>query len=88
MITYDKLKADGKNFEILFISSDRSESSFTEYYDSMPGWFALPYKDKRCIQLTRLFCIHGRMLIMLTCIQCFDTVGWVIGMTISLNKNF
>jgi len=61
MVTYDKLKADGKNFEILFISSDRSEASFTEYYGSMPGWFALPYKDERCIQLTRLFGIQGNM---------------------------
>jgi len=64
MLTYDKLKADGKNFEILFISSDRSESSFTEYYGTMPGWFALPYKDERCIQLTRLFGIQGKMLIL------------------------
>jgi len=63
MVTYDKLKADGKNFEILFISSDRSESSFTEYYGTMPGWFALPYKDERCIPLTRLFGVQGKMLI-------------------------
>jgi len=60
MITYNKLKDEGKNFEIVFISSDRSESSFTEYYASMPGWFALPYKDERCIQLTRLFSIEGK----------------------------
>ena len=25
----------------------------------MPGWFALPYKDKRCIPLTRLFGVEG-----------------------------
>jgi len=62
LVTYDKLKAEEKNFAILFISSDRSESSFTEYYGSMPGWFALPYKDERCIQLTRLFGIQGEML--------------------------
>jgi len=61
MVTYEKLKADEKNLEIVFISSDRSEASFTEYYGSMPGWFALPYKDERCIQLTRLFGITGKM---------------------------
>jgi len=55
----NKLRNKGKNFEIVFISSDRSETSFTEYYASMPGWFALPYKDKRCIPLTRLFGVEG-----------------------------
>jgi len=63
LVTYDKLKGEGKNFEIVFISSDRSESSFTEYYASMPGWFALPYKDERCLQLTRLFGIEGRRIV-------------------------
>jgi len=65
MTTYEKLKADEKNFEILFVSSDRTESSFTEYYGTMPGWFALPYKDDRCLQLTRLFGIEGMMFISL-----------------------
>lgn len=34
-----------KNFEIIFISSDRDEESFEEYYGDMP-WFALAYKDR------------------------------------------
>merc|ERR1711972_976365 len=34
-----------KGMEIIFVSSDRDESSFSEYYGEMP-WVALPY-DKR-----------------------------------------
>ena len=63
LVTYEKLKADGKNLEIVFVSSDRSESSFTEYYGSMPGFCAVPYKDERCIQLTRLFGIEGAVIL-------------------------
>jgi len=59
LVTYEKLKENGKDFEVVFVSSDRSEASFTDYYGSMPGWLALPYKDVRCIQLTRLFGIEG-----------------------------
>lgn len=44
---YTKFK-DGENgnkFEIVFVSSDRDEGSFKEYYEEMP-WLALPY-DRR-----------------------------------------
>ena len=39
---------NGENFEIVFISSDRDEKSFKEYYETMP-WLALPfsYRDKK-----------------------------------------
>ena len=43
--TYNKLKAQGKNFEILFASSDRDQSSFDEYYGEMP-WLALPFGER------------------------------------------
>jgi len=40
---YEDFKAKGKaKFEIIFISSDRDEASFNEYYGTMP-WTALPY---------------------------------------------
>jgi len=38
---YAGLKAD-KNFEIVFVSSDKDEAAYKEYFGSMP-WLALPY---------------------------------------------
>jgi len=40
-----QLKKDGKAFEIVFVSSDRKEDQFTEYYNEQP-WLALPYADR------------------------------------------
>ncbi|XP_074643561.1 nucleoredoxin-like [Tubulanus polymorphus] len=56
--TYNKLKEDGLNFEIIFVSSDRSESSFDEYFSTMP-WLAIPFGDERCKKLTTMFTISG-----------------------------
>jgi len=41
---YNKVKAteNGAKFELVFISSDRDEASFTEYYNEMP-WLSLPF---------------------------------------------
>merc|ERR1712099_27863 len=36
---------DRGSFEIIFISSDRDESSWQEYFQEMP-WLALPFSDK------------------------------------------
>lgn len=41
---YKKLHAE-KNFEIVFVSSDKNEGEFQEYYKEMP-WLALPYSDR------------------------------------------
>lgn len=35
----------GNELEIIFVSSDRDESSFNEYYDEMP-WLALPFEAR------------------------------------------
>ena len=43
---YADLKSSGKKFEVVFISSDRDQSSFDEYYGEMP-WLALPYSDRK-----------------------------------------
>lgn len=43
--TYNKLKADGKKFEVIFASSDRDADSFAEYWGDMP-WAALPFDDR------------------------------------------
>jgi len=51
------LKAKG--LEIVFVSSDREDSAFTEYFKEMP-WLALDYSDrKRKEQLSNLFGVRG-----------------------------
>jgi nucleoredoxin len=48
-----------KGLEVVFVSSDRDESSFKEYFDEMP-WLALEYSDrKRKEELSTLFGING-----------------------------
>jgi nucleoredoxin len=57
--TYNKLKAEGKKFEIVFVSSDRDEAAFKEYLDEMP-WLALPYEDRsKKAELSDAFDVEG-----------------------------
>ncbi len=64
--TYNKLKDAGKNFEILFASSDQGEAQFKEYWGTMP-WLSLPFQDKRIEQLSARFEVEG------TCyVGCFS----------------
>jgi nucleoredoxin len=56
--TYNKLKEAGRNFEVIFVSSDRDEESMKEYYKEMP-WLAVPYDDPRQDQLSENFGIDG-----------------------------
>ena len=42
---YIKAKKNGAKFEIVFVSSDRDEKSFQEYYGEMP-WMALRFADR------------------------------------------
>jgi nucleoredoxin len=56
---YNKLKAEGKNFEIIFCSSDRDEESFGEYFGEMP-WLALPFSERgRKADLSSRFGVEG-----------------------------
>lgn len=43
--TYKKVKEANNDFEIVFVSSDRDEDAFKEYYAEMP-WMALDYLDR------------------------------------------
>ena len=36
----------GKAFDIVFVSSDKDDEAFTEYYGTMP-WKALPYPERK-----------------------------------------
>jgi nucleoredoxin len=56
--TYNKIKAAGKKFEIIFASSDQSEDQFKEYFHEMP-WLAFPFKDKRIAELSDLYDVEG-----------------------------
>jgi len=42
---YQKLKDDGKDVEVVFVSSDRSQEQFDEYFGEMP-WAAIPFNNK------------------------------------------
>uniref|UniRef100_A0A0B7BLJ8 Thioredoxin domain-containing protein n=1 Tax=Arion vulgaris TaxID=1028688 RepID=A0A0B7BLJ8_9EUPU len=56
---YKKLRADGKKFEVVFVSSDREEEACDEYYSQMP-WLILPYKDRqRKEQLSQKYGVRG-----------------------------
>jgi len=55
---YNKLKGDGKSFEIVFVSSDRDQSEFTGYFSEMP-WKAIPFGDPRIGVLKQKFSVRG-----------------------------
>jgi nucleoredoxin len=56
---YEEIKAAGKDFEIVFVSSDRDEKSFQEYFNEMP-WLALPYADRAAKnELSKVFGVEG-----------------------------
>jgi thiol-disulfide isomerase/thioredoxin len=56
---YKALKEAGKDFEIVFVSSDRDESAFKEYHSEMP-FVALPYgKRDEKEKLSEHFGVRG-----------------------------
>jgi len=56
--SYEKMTAAGKKWEIIFASSDRTESDFNEYFGEMP-WKALPHEDERKEELDSMFEVSG-----------------------------
>lgn len=57
---YDQLTGDGHedSLEIIFVSSDFNQSSFNEYYGSMP-WSAVPYGSAKAYELAQKFGVRG-----------------------------
>ncbi|KAF0922479.1 hypothetical protein E2562_037263 [Oryza meyeriana var. granulata] len=55
---YNKIKEKHNDFEIIFISSDRDQSSYDEFFSGMP-WLALPLGDERKQHLSKTFKIIG-----------------------------
>eukprot|EP00612_Vaucheria_litorea_P000219 CAMPEP_0171452890 /NCGR_PEP_ID=MMETSP0945-20130129/818_1 /TAXON_ID=109269 /ORGANISM="Vaucheria litorea, Strain CCMP2940" /LENGTH=321 /DNA_ID=CAMNT_0011977649 /DNA_START=613 /DNA_END=1578 /DNA_ORIENTATION=+ len=43
--TYEALKAQGKNLEIIYIGSDKEEKEHSEYSKTMP-WLSIPFKSR------------------------------------------
>lgn len=42
METYRSIKSAGKAFEIVFVSSDKTQEQFADYFSQMP-WLAIPF---------------------------------------------
>lgn len=55
---YKNIKAKDDAFEVIFVSSDRDEDSFTEFFSKMP-WLAIPFGDPRKESLARVFKVQG-----------------------------
>ncbi|XP_052146508.1 probable nucleoredoxin 1-1 isoform X2 [Oryza glaberrima] len=55
---YNKIKEKHNDFEIIFISSDRDQSSYDEFFSGMP-WLALPLGDERKQHLSKTFRVRG-----------------------------
>ncbi|KAJ8347712.1 hypothetical protein SKAU_G00263010 [Synaphobranchus kaupii] len=71
--SYRMVKESGQKFEIVFVSADRSEESFKQYFSEMP-WVAVPYADEgRRSRLNRLYGIQGIPTLIL-----LDTEGHMI----------
>jgi len=55
---YNQWNANGKQIEILFVSSDQEEHQFREYFDTMP-WTAIPFRDPIIEKLGEKFQVEG-----------------------------
>jgi len=57
--TYNKLKAERDDFELVFVSSDRDEDAFNEYFDTM-SFCALPYEYREAkATISKTFEVRG-----------------------------
>ena len=56
---YKEWNKTQKEIEIIFISSDKDESSFSEYFKEMP-WLALPFEERKIKdQLSKKYEVPG-----------------------------
>ncbi len=47
-----------RDFEVIFVSGDKTDEEYNEYYGEMP-WYALPRGDKRLAGLAKKFEVKG-----------------------------
>ena len=55
---YQVANKSKKKIEIIFVSFDRDEGQYKEYYDSMP-WISFPFKDDKKMKIAKDFEING-----------------------------
>ena len=55
---YNVVNKKNKKIEIIFISFDREEKGYKEYYESMP-WLSFPFKNEQKIRVAKDFEING-----------------------------
>ena len=74
---YNEIKKDHPNFEIVFVSADKDEAQFKEYFAKMP-WLALPFGDRDGKQLLEdILVVRGiPKLILVDTIQRDQTGSW------------
>lgn len=73
LIEFYKKHAESKNFEIVFVSSDRDDAAFKDYYGSMP-WKALPFANRDLkAKLSAKFKVQG-----IPTLVCLDSNGKTI----------
>jgi len=57
--TYNKLQKAGKQFELVFASSDKDQNAFDQYFHEMP-WLAVPFADRtRKTNLSTQYGVQG-----------------------------
>ena len=69
---YNEINKEKKQIEIIFISFDRDEKSFKEYYDSMP-WVTLPFSSDKKKSIAKAYSING-----IPALFVFDNQGKLI----------
>lgn len=53
LITFYNTYSESKNFEIIFVSADRTQISFNDYFETMP-WLALEYQyNKKMVSIIK-----------------------------------
>ena len=55
---YEEVRAAGKRFEVVFVSSDRSPAQFREYFQTHP-WAAIPYDNDEREEAMHTFQVRG-----------------------------
>ena len=55
---YNQVVLSGRQFEVVFISADRDETSFRQYFSKMP-WLALDFHNSRRTEIPSLYQVQG-----------------------------
>eukprot|EP01022_Parablepharisma_sp_SALTPOND_P009429 TRINITY_DN139194_c0_g1_i1.p1 TRINITY_DN139194_c0_g1~~TRINITY_DN139194_c0_g1_i1.p1 ORF type:complete len:154 (-),score=17.17 TRINITY_DN139194_c0_g1_i1:105-566(-) len=55
---YTEVNTPAKQIEIIFVTSDKDQKSWSDYYATMP-WLAIPFGDARIPQLKKKYNVSG-----------------------------